>query len=81
LRTRSFSFYSQEPARRRSASESAQRGKREQHAKICKKIGTLPREKIREIAELKMKDLTAADTDGAIRIVEGTARSMGIEVE
>lgn len=45
------------------------------------KIGKLPREKIREIAELKMKDLTAADTEGAMLMVEGTARSMGIEVE
>ena len=45
------------------------------------KIGKLPREKIREIAELKMKDLNAADIEGAMRMVEGTARSMGIEVE
>ena len=44
------------------------------------KIGGLPREKIREIAELKMKDLNATDLEGAIRMVEGTARSMGIEV-
>jgi large subunit ribosomal protein L11 len=45
------------------------------------KIGTLPREKIREIAQLKMKDLNAADIEGAMRVIEGTARSMGIEVE
>lgn len=45
------------------------------------KIGKLPEEKIREIAELKMRDLNAADVEGAMRIVEGTARSMGIEVE
>jgi large subunit ribosomal protein L11 len=44
------------------------------------KIGALPREKIREIAKLKMKDLNANDIDAAIRMVEGTARSMGIEV-
>lgn len=44
------------------------------------KIGTLPRQKIREIAELKLKDLNAANLEGAMRIVEGTARSMGIEV-
>jgi large subunit ribosomal protein L11 len=44
------------------------------------KIGALPREKIREIAELKMKDLNAIDIDGAMRIVEGTARSMGIDI-
>jgi large subunit ribosomal protein L11 len=44
------------------------------------KIGTLPREKIREIAELKQRDLNAIDVEGAMRIVEGTARSMGIDV-
>ena len=45
------------------------------------KLGKLPREKIREIAELKMKDLNAADLEGAMRMIEGTARSLGIEVE
>jgi len=38
-------------------------------------------EKIREIAELKMKDLNAKDTEAAMRIIEGTARGMGIEVK
>ena len=45
------------------------------------KVGTLPRSKIREIAELKLPDLNAVDIDAAMRIVEGTAHSMGIEVE
>ncbi len=45
------------------------------------KIGKVPREKVKEIAELKMKDLNAADVEGAMRMVAGTARSMGIEVE
>ncbi|MFQ5987459.1 MAG: 50S ribosomal protein L11 [Dehalococcoidia bacterium] len=45
------------------------------------KVGKLPRERIRQIAEFKMKDLNAADIEGAMRMVEGTARSMGIEVE
>ncbi|MFQ5924702.1 MAG: 50S ribosomal protein L11 [Dehalococcoidia bacterium] len=45
------------------------------------KIGRLPQERVRQIAELKMKDLNAADIEGAMRMVEGTARSMGIEVE
>jgi len=45
------------------------------------KVGKLPREKVREIAEFKMKDLNAADIEGAIRMIEGTAKSMGIEVE
>jgi large subunit ribosomal protein L11 len=44
------------------------------------KIGSLPREKVREIAELKQKDLNANDIEGAMRIVEGTARSMGIDI-
>jgi large subunit ribosomal protein L11 len=43
-------------------------------------VGEIAREKVREIAELKMKDLSAKDIEGAIRIIEGTARSMGIEV-
>ncbi len=45
------------------------------------KIGTLSRDKLREIAQLKAKDLNAIDIDGAERIIEGTARSMGIEME
>ena len=44
------------------------------------KVAAIPVSKVREIAEAKMKDLNAADLDGAIRIIEGTARSMGIEV-
>lgn len=41
----------------------------------------IPRAKVREIAELKMKDLNAVDVAGAERIIEGSARSMGIKVE
>lgn len=44
-------------------------------------VGVLPREKLYEIAQLKMKDLNALDLEGAARIIEGTARSMGINVE
>ena len=43
--------------------------------------GKLSREKLREIAEIKAKDLNAIDVEGAERIVAGTARSMGIEIE
>lgn len=46
-----------------------------------KKVGKVSREKIREIAELKMKDLNAASIEAAMRMIEGTARSMGVEVE
>jgi large subunit ribosomal protein L11 len=45
------------------------------------KLGKIPQAKLREIAQMKQKDLNAADVDGAMRIVAGTARSMGIEVE
>ena len=45
-----------------------------------KKVGTISRTKVREIAELKMVDLNAADVEAAMRMVEGTARSMGIVV-
>jgi len=45
------------------------------------KVGVLSREKLREIAELKAKDLNAVNIEGAERIIAGTAKSMGIEVE
>ena len=44
------------------------------------KVGTVTRDQVREIAELKMPDLNANDVDAAMKIVEGTARSMGITV-
>ena len=44
------------------------------------KIGTVSSDQIREIAELKQKDLNAIDLAGAVKQIEGTARSMGIEV-
>lgn len=46
-----------------------------------KKVATLKRDKVREIAESKMADLNAASVEAAMRMVEGTARSMGIVVE
>jgi len=45
------------------------------------KIGTLSRAEFREIAKVKAKDLNAINIEGAERIIEGTARSMGIEIE
>ena len=45
------------------------------------KVATIKRDKVKEIAETKMKDLNAADVEPAMRMVEGTARSMGIVVE
>ena len=46
-----------------------------------KKVDKLGRDKVREIAESKMQDLNAANVEAAMRMVEGTARSMGIVIE
>ena len=45
------------------------------------KIGSLSRDRLREIAQIKSKDLNTTSIEGAERIIEGTARTMGIEVE
>ncbi|HUW65237.1 MAG TPA: 50S ribosomal protein L11 [Spirochaetia bacterium] len=45
-----------------------------------KMVGKVTRSKVREIAETKLPDLNATTVDAAVRIVEGTARSMGIEI-
>ncbi len=45
------------------------------------KVATISRDKVREIAKLKMEDLNTTDIEAAARIVEGTARSMGVVVE
>jgi len=45
------------------------------------KVGKLTRQQVREIAEIKMKDLNAIDLEGAMRQIEGTARSMGVVIE
>jgi len=45
------------------------------------KVGKVTRAQLEEIAELKMPDLNAADLDAAVRIISGSARSMGLEVE
>lgn len=46
-----------------------------------KKVATVPISKIREIAELKRVDLNANDVDAAMKMIEGTARSMGIDIQ
>ena len=48
---------------------------------VREKVGTLSRDKLREIAQLKAKDLNATSIEAAERIIEGSARSMGIEME
>lgn len=45
-----------------------------------KKVGRVPRAKLVEIAEMKKADLNSADLEAAIRMIEGTARSMGLEI-
>jgi len=44
------------------------------------KVGKVTRAQVREIAEIKMKDLNAIDIEGAMRQIEGTARNMGIDI-
>jgi large subunit ribosomal protein L11 len=45
------------------------------------KVGKVTRAQVREIAELKMKDMNAIDVEGAMKQIEGTARNMGILIE
>ena len=45
------------------------------------KVGTITEEQLRQIAERKLADLNAHDVDQAVKIIEGTARSMGVEVQ
>ena len=44
------------------------------------KVGSVTRDQVREIAEVKMRDLNAYDVERAMRVIEGTARSMGLDV-
>ncbi|EKK20052.1 LSU ribosomal protein L11p (L12e) [Fructilactobacillus florum 8D] len=46
-----------------------------------KKVATVTKDQVKEIAETKMQDLNAADVEAAMRMIEGTARSMGFTVE
>ena len=45
------------------------------------KVGKVTRKQVREIAEVKLKDMNAVDLEGAVHMVEGTARNMGITIE
>src|ERR1700674_251647 len=47
---------------------------------VREKVGTLSREQVRQIAQAKMRDLNSNDIDAAMRMGEGTARSMGVEI-
>lgn len=48
---------------------------------VTKKIGTITKDQIREIAEKKLPDLNANDVEAAMKIIEGSCRSMGVEVK
>jgi large subunit ribosomal protein L11 len=57
---------------------SLDKGSKESHKT---KVGKISRAKLEEIAKMKMADLTANDLDAAVKIIAGTARSMGVEVD
>jgi large subunit ribosomal protein L11 len=48
---------------------------------LKQKIGKVTKEQVRQIAEMKMVDLNANDVEAAMKVIEGTARSMGIQIE
>lgn len=77
---RSFEFVTKTPpaAVLIKAAAGIEKGSAEPHRD---KVATISKEKVRSIAEQKMKDLTANDIDAAMKIIEGTARSMGVKVE
>jgi large subunit ribosomal protein L11 len=77
---RSFTFVTKTPPAAVLLRQAArvEKGSAEPHKE---KVGSVTREQVRQIAETKMPDLNANDVDMAMRVVEGTARSMGITVD
>ncbi|MCL0059095.1 50S ribosomal protein L11 [Dehalococcoidia bacterium] len=76
---RSFTFVTKTPPVTDLLKKAVGMEKGSETAKL-KLVGRITRDRIKEIAEIKMKDLNAIDLEGAMRMIEGTARSMGIEV-
>ena len=76
---RSFSFITKTPPASVLLMKAAKLKKGSSHPKM-ERVGKIPRNKIKEIAEQKMPDLNAVDIAGAMKIIEGTARSMGLTV-
>ena len=76
---RTFSFITKQPPAAELLKQAAkvEKGSGEPNRE---KVATVSRDQVRQIAETKMKDLNARDVDAAMKIIEGTARSMGIEV-
>ena len=77
---RSFTFVTKTPPAAVLIKQAAgiEKGSAEPHKT---KVATIKRDQVRKIAEQKMKDLTANDIEQAMKIIEGTARSMGVKVE
>ena len=77
---RSFTFITKTPPAPILLKKAAglEKGSGEPHTK---KVGSVTKEQVKEIAEIKMADLNAADVEAAMRMVEGTARSMGITIK
>ena len=76
---RSFDFITKTPPAAKLVLKAAglQKGSGEPHKT---KVGSITRDQVRQIAETKMPDLNANDIDGAMKIIEGTARQMGVTV-
>ncbi len=79
-RDRSFSFITKTPPASKLLMQAAgvEKGSGEPNRE---KAGKVTRDQVVKIAERKMEDLNAAGIDAAVRIIEGTARSMGLEIE
>jgi len=76
---RSFTFVTKTPPVTDLLKKAAAVEKGSETAKL-KLVGRVTKDRIKEIAAMKMKDLNAIDLEGAMRTIEGTARTMGIEV-
>lgn len=77
---RSFTFITKTPPASNLLKKAAGIESASSNAKTTK-VATIPSSKVREIAELKLKDLNAYDVESAMKIIEGTARQMGIVVK
>ena len=78
---RSFTFITKTPPAAQADQEGDRRAEGLQAHPHTDKVGVLTKAQVREIAETKKEDLNANDVDAAMKIIAGTARSMGITVE
>jgi large subunit ribosomal protein L11 len=77
---RSFTFVVKTPPASDLLKKAAKVEKASPNSKTTK-VGTISKAQLKEIAEMKMPDLNANDVDAAMRIIEGSARNMGIEIK